>query len=142
MYRQKLVENFVTFMPQMFKRLMKGFPAFEISKQQLELLFRINGEDGKPMSHYSEKMMVPKPNLTVMADKLIEEGLIERGFDPNDRRVIILKITKKGEQYLSEHRKKAREFMMKKFDSFNDSDIKRLNEIIEEMKIILNKLKC
>lgn len=140
MDREKLAENLLTIVPLMFKKLKKSFPAFEIPKQQLGLLFQISHEDGKPMSYYSEKMMVSKPNLTVMADKLIEEGFVERAFDASDRRIVILKITKKGEELLSEHKAIVRQEMAKILSLLDEKDVKRLNELIVEMKEIFNKI--
>ena len=140
MDREKLAENLLNFLPTMFKKLMRVHPPVEMPKQQMGLLFHISKENGKPMNYYSEKMMVPKPNLTVIADKLINDGFVERAFDPSDRRVIILALTKKGEEYLSEHIKKMKEEMVKRLDSFNDKDIIRLNELIEEMKEIFDRL--
>ena len=140
MDREKLVENLLTFLPLMHKKLMKGVSTCGISKQQLGLLFHISNEDEKLMSYYSEKMMVPKPNLTLMADKLIEEGLIERTFDLNDRRIINLKITRKGSKYIVEYKEKVRQEIIKKLDLLNDSDAKRLNELIEEMTEIFNQM--
>jgi MarR family transcriptional regulator, organic hydroperoxide resistance regulator len=138
--RENFVENLLTFMPLMHKKFMKELPACGISKQQIELLFRLNKEDGKLMSYYSEKMMIPKPNLTLIVDKLIEEGLIVRVFDPNDRRVVILKITDKGREYLYEFKERVKQQMVEKLDIFSNTDIKRLNELIKEMKVIFEKM--
>jgi MarR family transcriptional regulator, organic hydroperoxide resistance regulator len=138
--REKLAGNIQTFVPFIFKKLIKSVPNFEISKHLLELLFLIKKEDKKTMSFYSEKMMIPKSNLSVMSDKLFEDGLIEREFDPSDRRVIILKITEKGDKYLCEHIEKMKRLLMKKLDLFNDEDIKRLNELLEEIRAIFNKM--
>ena len=140
MDREKLAENILNFLPLMLKRLMKAHPHFEMPKQQMGLLFNISKENRKPMSYYSEKMMIPKSNLTVISDKLIKEGFIERDFDSNDRRVIILALTQKGEEFISENIKRIREEMVERLDSFNDEDIKRMNELIEEMKEIFYKL--
>lgn len=140
MNREKLAENLLTFIPLIHKKLMKGFPSNEIPKQQLGLLHLISRHDEKPMNYYSEKMMIPKSNLTVIADKLIEEGLIQRVFDPSDRRIIILKITEKGEEYLLEFKKKVIKEMETKLGLYSDNDVKRLNELIEEMKTIFNQM--
>lgn len=140
MDREKLAEDLLNFLPTMFKKLMKVHPTFEIPKQQMGLLFNISKENGKPMSYYSEKMMIPKPNLTVIADKLINDGFVERAFDPSDRRVIILALTKKGEEYINENIKRIKGEMMERLDSFNDGDIERLNELILEMKTIFDRL--
>jgi MarR family transcriptional regulator, organic hydroperoxide resistance regulator len=138
--REKLAENLLNFLPTMFKKLMKVHPTFEMPKQQMGLLFNMSKENGKPMSYYSEKMMIPKPNLTVIADKLINDGFVERGFDPSDRRVIILALTKKGEEYINENIKRIKGEMMERLDSFKDEDIERLNELILEMKAIFDRL--
>jgi len=138
--REKLAENLLNFLPAMFKKLMRVHPTFEMPKQQMGLLFHISKENRKPMSYYSEKMMVPKPNLTVIADKLINDGFVERAFDSNDRRVIILALTKKGEEYINENIKRIKGEMMERLDSFNDKDIERLNELILEMKEIFDRL--
>ena len=138
--REKLAENILNFLPSMFKRLMRSHPSFEMPKQQFGLLFHISKDNKKPMSFYSEKMMVPKSNLTVIADKLINDGFVERAFDPDDRRVIILALTKKGEEFINENIKRIKGEMKERLGSFNDEDIKRLNELIEEMKEIFNRL--
>lgn len=140
MDREKLAENLLSLLPTMFKKLMKVHPTFEMPKQQMGLLFNISKENGKPMSYYSDKMMIPKSNITVIADKLINDGFVERSFDSNDRRVIILALTKKGEEYINENIKRIKGEMMERLDSFNDEDIERLMELIIEMKEIFDRL--
>lgn len=140
MEREKLAENLLSMGPLIFKKLTKGFHTLGISKLQLELLFMIWKNGGQPMTYYSEQMMVSKPNLTVMTDRVIKEGLIERSLDPDDRRVVTLKITKKGEDFLREHREKVLQEMTSRLDAFEDADVRRLNELLEEMKTIFTRI--
>ena len=140
MEREKFVETFASFIPYLFKKVMRGFQVGGISKMQLELLFKISSENGKPMSYYSERMVIPKSNLTVLSDKLIKEGYVERIYDRNDRRIIILSITKKGEEILTEHRNMVKKAILKKLEGISDQDIQRLNVLIKEMKEILGKI--
>lgn len=140
MEREKFVEAFASFIPYLFKKVMRGLQVGGISKMQLELLFKISSENGKPMSYYSERMVIPKSNLTVLSDKLIKEGYVERIYDRNDRRIIILSITKKGEEILTEHRNMVKKAILKKLEGISDQDIQRLNVLIKEMKEILGKI--
>ncbi len=140
MDRRTLVDNMQIFLPLMFKKLVKSYPDFEISKQHLKLLYIIKNEDRKPMSYYSEKMSIPKSNITVMTNKLFEEGLIEREFDPKDRRIILIKLTDKGDEYLCECWDRIKQHMLRKIDVLDNEEVKRLNELIEEMKLIFNKI--
>lgn len=140
MERKVLAENLLTFMPMLFKKLMKGMPDSVVPKLQIQLLHFISAHNEKPMSWYSEKMMVPKPNITVLADKLINEGFIERGFDSTDRRIIILKITSKGQEFIEKHKEIVKEVMIRKFEKLSDNEVKKLLELFSEIKDILNKI--
>jgi DNA-binding MarR family transcriptional regulator len=138
--REEYIENFLTFIPVLYKRIFKGIEECDITKHQIGLLFYIKQESGNPMNYYGSKMMISKPNLTVLADKLIEEGLLERDYHPNDRRVVILKVTEKGDQFYDEHMKRVKSYLLEKMAGFEDSDIIRLNELMEETKKIFSKL--
>src|ERR1035437_4927441 len=48
------------------------------------------------MSEIGEKLFISKPNVTTLIDKLIENGFTERLPDKSDRRIIKIRITKKG----------------------------------------------
>ncbi len=138
--KEKLAENIISFVPFMFKRIMKSFPNCEISKQLFGLLHHIEKEGKKPMNYYSEKMMIPKSNLTVMADKLIKMGLVQRDFDSVDRRIVTLEITPKGLEYSDEYKGIVKGHMIKKLEVLEDEDAERMNELLEELRAIFSKL--
>ncbi len=48
------------------------------------------------MSDIGRKLSMPKPHVTVLIDKLIEEKMVERIADLTDRRIINIHITEKG----------------------------------------------
>lgn len=141
MDRMKLAENLVTLVPYMFKRFMKAFHNDNMPKNNIGLLFHVMHDSGKSMSYYSEKMMMPKSNLSVAAESLIKEGLLQREFDENDRRIINLQVTEEGRKFICEYKKKVLEEADRKLSVLSDEDIKRLDEIVIEMRTIINKLK-
>ncbi|MFZ5987789.1 MAG: MarR family winged helix-turn-helix transcriptional regulator [Bacillota bacterium] len=138
--KEAIIENLLTFLPILYKRIFKGMAECDITRQQMELLYYLKHEGGKPMNYYGSKMLISKPNLSVLADKLIEEGFVERGYLPDDRRVIILKITGKGEKFLQEQMNRIKKHLLEKMSAFGDEDIKRLNELMEESRAIILKL--
>jgi len=140
MDKEHLAENILSFVPLMMKRFTKGFSHAQISRQQFELLFLIQKFNGKSMSFFSKKMMVSKPNLTTLSDKLIQEGWIERVFDPRDRRIICLTITDKGKKFITLHKNKMKQLLVKNFEGLTVQDIQRLNELLEEMRSIFDKI--
>lgn len=141
MERERLIHYIFNFMPLLHKKLFKKFHGFEISKQQMHLLFAINNNNGNPMKYYGEKLMISKPNLSTVVNKLIQEELIERKNDVSDRRVINLYITDKGKDFLITHRKAAKKNMLKKLGVLTDEDVKKLNHHFKEIESIFSKLK-
>ncbi len=53
--------------------------------------------DGLKMSQLSDVLRVSNGNVTGIADRLGEEGLVERVPVPGDRRAMILRITQRGQ---------------------------------------------
>lgn len=140
MDRDKLLEYILGLMPLLNKKLFKDFQKIGISRQQMRLVFTIKNENGRPMKYYCEKLLISKPNLTTISNKLIEKGLLERRIDKTDRRIINLLITDKGEEFLVECKKKIKEFMLNKIEVLSDKDIKTLNKNFEQMEAIFSKL--
>ena len=91
--------------------------TFAIEKMQTELLEQMQASGLTPpqfyilkiLDHYgasratqlAEKMYVKPSAITVMTDRLIDHGLVERYHDDNDRRVVI-QLTKKGKATVEE----------------------------------------
>ncbi|MFD3156960.1 MarR family winged helix-turn-helix transcriptional regulator [Haloimpatiens sp. FM7330] len=140
MDREKVLEYIFNLMPMLNKKLFKDFHRFEMPRQQMELLFTIKKENGKPMKYYCKKLMISKPNLTTTSNKLIKEGLLERKTDEEDRRIINLFITDKGKEFLSVYREKIKKHMLEQIEVLSDEDIKILNKNFEQMKSIFSKL--
>ena len=140
MNKEKLAENIMTSGFMMYKRLSKGLSTPGISRNQFELLYSISLENTKPMRYYGEKLMISKPNLTVMADKLIKDNYAQRTYEPGDRRIIILSVTKKGEEFLEDQIRRIKQKMILGFNELSDADAQRLNEILDEMKSIFLKI--
>ena len=46
----------------------------------------------------NETMSLTSSTMTRMLDNLTKDKLIERGEDPNDRRVVVVKLTNKGKK--------------------------------------------
>jgi DNA-binding MarR family transcriptional regulator len=139
MNNEILAENLIFVLPKLTKKLCRAFPT-GVTKQQLELLIWVYMKEGQTMSYYSENTLNSKPNLTVIADKLMKSNLLERGFNPNDRRTITLHLTEKGREFLDEYKKNLKISLVKIFDDLDSDDLEKLNTILELSKQILKKI--
>ncbi len=92
------------------------------------------------MSYYSEKLMIPKSNITVLADKLIEGGYIERRDDPADRRKVVLALTPKGKEQVKESVCLFRESLAGSLAVLSQEDMEKLGKCIKEIHEIFKKI--
>lgn len=50
------------------------------------------------MAEIADDIVIPPPTLTRAIDKLIADGLVHRLSDPADRRRVLARLTRRGEQ--------------------------------------------
>lgn len=139
MNREQCAETMMRVLPKNLKKFMKGHYNFDMPKQHMELLFIINGHDGLPISSYCDIMQLPKSNISVIANKLVENGLITREPDPGDRRVTFLKVTPLGKDRIQVVKTETMKNMLKKLDRLSDEDVDRLYEIVVELNALMEK---
>ncbi len=73
-------------------------------------------------------------------DKLIGEGLVERVTDPEDRRVVEIRITTAGRDVLRDFERIAREAVIKRLSSLSTEDISSLHDSMRNIRSIISKL--
>ena len=83
------------------------------------------------VNEVKERMIQKSPNVTRLMDKLFDKQLIERTRCENDRRVVYIKIKKKGNELLEK-------INMKEFDDvlnvLNDQEAKTLNTLLDKIR--------
>ncbi len=92
---QKLVRIF-----QMFERDQIKVHGFTTS--QCYCLLELRNKDGMPMNDLSVKMNLNSSTMTRIVDTLVRDGYIDREKDQQDRRIVIVKLTAKGEASANE----------------------------------------
>jgi len=78
------------------------FNRHGLTGAQIGVLSRLRGTEGKSMGMLGRELWCDVSNITGIIDRLEKHGLVERAARPGDRRVKIVKITRKGSDALSE----------------------------------------
>ncbi len=78
------------------------------------------------MSEIGKNLLIPKPHVTVLVDKLIEEKYVERHDDPNDRRRINIGLTEKGLKNFEKIKQTVSASLKEKLLSLNDKQLQQL----------------
>lgn len=104
------LDSFLRLMPVFLKRLAESFhaqddPGRRFTHAQFRVLMLASSRDHWRMSDLAHRMALSPGSLTLMMDRLIEDGLISRGRSQADRRVVIVSITDRGRDMLAERRR-------------------------------------
>lgn len=98
------------------------------------------GSEPVSMTDLAGLACVAKPNLTTIVDRLLEEGLVERSPDPNDRRIVNIILTKGGLEVLNNQHMEFRQFMEEKISSLEEEDLLKLKMALEDIASVLGKI--
>jgi DNA-binding MarR family transcriptional regulator len=104
------------------------------------VLLHVLSAGALPMSELSRKLGCSKPNVTALAGRLIEEGLVNRQHDKSDKRIIRLGITEKGKAVMEERRKAARAAIRANLSELSEKELDELCESLERVNMIIAKL--
>ena len=80
----------------------EGVLRLGLSMAQLNILYTLKRCGEVPMSRLAEMLNVSLSNATGLIDRIEERGLVERSRVPEDRRIVLLRVTPAGEQLLGE----------------------------------------
>ena len=92
------------------------------------------------MSDLGKMLLISKPNVTALVNKLIAKGLAVRSPDKQDRRIIMIRLSSKGVQFIEKNNKKYMNQIIAKLMSLSDSELELLFVSLQHVKEILSKL--
>lgn len=128
--------------------------AFSIGKKmQTELLEQMQASGLTPpqfyilkiLDHYgasratklAKKMYVKPSAITVMIDRLIDQELVLRYHDKDDRRVVVIELTKKGKDVLEEAMAARNGHIAKYFSQLELQEREDLLRLCEKLEAII-----
>ena len=100
--RNALVKQILALSDQIFNTLIPELPqqwlSADVTLVQLRLLFVLNSTGPKRMSDLASAMDAAMSTTTGIVDNLVKKEMVAREADPQDRRVVVCRLTKKGEE--------------------------------------------
>ena len=112
-----------------------------INRSEFIALISISGNEKKSMGELCSSVDLKSGSLTTLIDNLIEKGYVERKFDKNDRRKVIVQLTTKGENFTKIIKKSFEDNTLIKTEKLTVKENQDLFEAISKIKEITAKLK-
>lgn len=119
------------------EEFMKGMP---IPPSHVKVIFYLSHKGAVPVSTIAKDLLISKPNMTPIIDKLFEEGYVSRSEDPNDRRILRIEITEKSKEIFKLKKELAVKSLISKLSNLNSEDISTLSSNLDSVYKILEKL--
>jgi len=122
------------------RRSMRDFIRFSresgLSMSQIGALFHLHRRGSSAVSDLGEHLGVTSAAASQMLDRLVQQELILRSEDPNDRRVKQIVLTEKGHQILLKGIHARQGWLV---DLANDLSPSEKTEITAALKILIEK---
>jgi DNA-binding MarR family transcriptional regulator len=116
------------------RRFFSGKDGPDLTIAQYRVLYILINNGPYKMSELGEFIHTSCGSLTVMIDRLVEKGLVERSFLPEDRRVVMVQITPEGISEYNAFRNDFLSILMNDISKLDDKQkvmmYKSINEII------------
>lgn len=109
---------------------------FDVTLPRFDLMAQLYREpEGLRLSELSKRMMVSNGNVTGLIERMVQEGLVLRETDPDDRRAFIARLSKTGTTKFATYAKENERFMLALFQSVAPASIDRLMSGLGELKV-------
>jgi len=108
----------------------------QVTMQQYNVLriLRGAGAGGLPTLTVAERMMEKTPGITLMVDRLEAKGLVQRVRCTEDRRQMIVHITKAGLALLTSLDAPVEALNQEVMDCFDDAELRQLIDLLTRLR--------
>jgi len=97
-------------------------------------ILRGAGPGGATCGQIAERMVKADPDITRLLDRMEQRGLITRGRDTNDRRVVLTRISPAGAKLLAALDKPAADLVRKQLGGLGRRKLQELITMLEQVR--------
>ena len=98
-----------------------------ITVPQIKSLFFINNQGSTSLGKLASALGVTPANVTGIVDRLVEHKLITRVENIQDRRMLIVRTTEKGEELVANLRERKKSYLSKALSDLNSDELTNLS---------------
>ena len=80
---------------------------------------------------------IQPPTMTIIVNRLEEQGLITKETDPNDRRFTRISISPEGKRFSSQHRSRKDAYLAKSLSRLSEQELTRVKNAIPVLEKLL-----
>ncbi|GGH22058.1 MarR family winged helix-turn-helix transcriptional regulator [Paenibacillus segetis] len=130
-----------------FRAIVKGISKewnkrgeFSLSFAQFKALYKLNQHGSQKVSQLAESLSITPAAATGVTDRLLAEGYVKRERAHDDRRIVYITITEKGEEIIQKVTESQKEAIHHFFDVLPEEDIEHLRRIFNKILSTIDHL--
>ena len=108
--------------------------SYGVTLHQFHLLLHMKASGKIRVTDLSDLMMVSKPTASRMIHTLCDKGLVSKKTDDQDRRLVFLTLTPKGEKVVGKMQAKQREVLASVLGKVPASEMKVFLDTVEKIE--------
>ncbi len=113
---------------------------FPLPPSHVKVIIYLKHNGNCSISKIAKDLLISKPNMTPIIDKLVSENMVTRYTDSRDRRIIRVELTEKGTIFIKDQEKLIKALLAEKISSLPIDDLKYLSDHIVHIKDIILKI--
>jgi DNA-binding MarR family transcriptional regulator len=114
--------------------------SLELTMPQLKVLLLLNAQGPSRVGALARALRVTLPTVTGVLDRLVEHGLVRRDDDPEDRRLVISRLTERGHEVVDELHEANRARLTRVFESLDPEDLATHIASLERVLVAAERL--
>jgi DNA-binding MarR family transcriptional regulator len=119
------------------RRSMRNFLRYSretgLSMSQFGVLFHLSRKQSSGVTNLGDHLGVTSAAVSQMLERLVQQGLILRTEDPNDRRVKKIVLTEKGSQVLQEGLHARQDWLIDLGDTLSDIEKEKITAALNTL---------
>ena len=113
---------------------------FDVTLPRFDLMAQLDkAPNGMTLGELSQRMMVSNGNVTGLAERLVEQGLLDRRPSPNDRRAQIVSLTAEGRRAFRAMARTHEDWIAQIFAGLDAAEIETLMTLLAKTKASARK---
>jgi MarR family transcriptional regulator, organic hydroperoxide resistance regulator len=115
------------------RHLNRQLSAEGVSIDQWRLMKVLSASGGLTMGKLAEELALNNPSVTKLVDRMMEDALVYRVPDPDDRRKVRMFLSDKGAALLATQDKRVRDHENRVEDTYGNADAQQLKALLESL---------
>lgn len=111
----------------------KGYEGTGLTVSQADVLFTLGNTQGLSFKQIGELTLITKGTLTGVIERMEAKGLVKRKVSSEDRRISIVRLTKRGERLFENEFPRQVRYIKERFDSLTKHELSEIKKSLTRL---------